>query len=172
MYGETPQQMGTYCLGEQGQKLGGVTTAKVMAANLGFSMTLQMRAAPSCQEGSARAGANTLPLPLSEFQIIHGGLGSTLANLQDISGPTTLHCIQRLMWMSPADQRRVELLFSRCVILRMSDLHGSNVAAERREAALRSKWASAFFRCCMHRIQTSEKILLQGLEQRTESFFF
>ena len=86
MYDETPQQMGTYCLGEQGQKLGGITTAKVMAANLGFSMTLQMRAAPSRQEGSARAGANTLPLPLSEFQIIHGGLGSTLADLQDMTG--------------------------------------------------------------------------------------
>ena len=170
MYDETPQLMGTYGLSEKGEKEGGITTAKVMAANLGFSMTLQMRAAPSRQEGSARAGANTLPLPLSEFQIIHGGLGSTLADLQDMTGPATLHCIQRHMWMSPAEQRRVELLFPRCVILRMTDMHGSNLAAERHEATLRSKWASALFRCCMHRIQTAEKVLLQGLERKTESF--
>ena len=41
----------------------------------------------------------------------------------------------------------------------------------RHEATLRSKWASALFRCCMHRIQTAEKVLLQGLERKTESFF-
>ena len=73
--------------------------------------------------------------------------------------------------MSPADQQRIEQLFLRCRILRMSDLHASNLAAERYEAGVRAKWASALFRCCMHRIQTSEKVLLQGLEQRTESFF-
>ena len=175
MYDETPQTMGAYVLDEQGQKSGGVTTAKVMAANLGFSMTLEIMARPasSCQEEdpAKAAGADTPPLPVSEFHVIHGGLGSTLSNMLDATGPTTLHCIQRLMWMSPADQRRIEQLFSRCIILRMSDLHPSNLAAERYEATQRPRWASAFFRCCMHRIQTSEKVLLQGLEQRTESFF-
>ena len=73
--------------------------------------------------------------------------------------------------MSLADQRRIEKLFERCIILTMSDMHGSSFAAERYEATQLPKWASALFRCCMHRIQTAEKVLLQGLEQRTESFF-
>ena len=175
MYDETPQLMGTYGLSEQGEKEGGITTAKVMAANLGFSMTLEIvirLASSGKEEGSTReAGADTPPSPISEFHIIHGGLGSTLSSLQDMTGPTTLHCIQRVMWMSPADQQRIEQLFLRCRILRMSDLHASNLAAERYEAGVRAKWASALFRCCMHRIQTSEKVLLQGLEQKTNCFF-
>ena len=50
-------------------------------------------------------------------------------------------------------------------------MHGSNLAAERYEATQRLKWASALFRCCMHRIQAAEKVLLQGLERRAGSFF-
>jgi len=119
MYDETPQVM--YSLGDQGQKQGGTTIAKVMASNLGFSMTLEvlLRPVSSCkEEGSARAaGADTHPLPISEFHVIHGGLGSTLTSMQDMTGPTTLHCIQRFMWMSLADQRRIEQLFERCIIL-------------------------------------------------------
>ena len=95
MYDETPQAMGTYSLGDQGQKQGGTTIAKVMASNLGFSMTLEvlLRPASSCkEEGSAKAaGADTHPLPISEFHVIHGGLGSTLTSMQDMTG--LRHCI-------------------------------------------------------------------------------
>ncbi len=63
--------------------------------------------------------------------IIHGSLGTRLTALANQQAPTILACIQQAMSLPPGERQLVEQLFPRTVVLRNTDLHAPNLAAER-----------------------------------------
>ena len=188
MYDETPQRAWVFSLDETGAKDGSATTAKVMASHVGFVMVLEVvckdtetvkaEVTPAAMvhvalaDSRSNAAEHIEDQSQGELHIIHGGLGTPLANLASLKGPVVLHSIRANMWMNPEIQEQIENTFARCVLLRMSDMHSSNTCAEREEARrVGSRWASSFFRCSMHRIRTAELTWLKHLELRVESFF-
>ncbi len=63
--------------------------------------------------------------------------------------------ILKHMVLPTAARELIESLFPRQISLRQSDLHKSNLAAERGVARTWA-WPSALFRCSLHRIRTAE----------------
>ena len=162
MYDETPAHMWTHVISSSGSMEGDSSTAKVMACLISFSMAL--RVTPS--RGPPPTLDTERPI---ELHIIHGNLSTRLSNLTSLHAEMVHESMRQTMWMTDDHQREVEDLFPRRHIARCSDLHPSNIAAERAESRRLKTWGSSLYRCGMHRSRTAEKHTLDIVAD-TEAF--
>ena len=177
MYDETPARSWTHVVNSAGELQGQATIAKVMACMLDFAFVFA--AAPD-QHGEPlpaqqHCGPPTSPAhsrgdPEQALHMIRGSLGTQLVALSSQHGEVVLEAIQRSMSMTPEHQALVNKLFPARVVVRQTDMHRSQIAAERELSRQAPGWASALFRCGMHRARTGELHTL-GLDAKTESFF-
>ena len=104
--------------------------------------------------------------------IIQGQLFTLLVPMADQEAHTVLTAIRQKMQLPATVAGAVASIFPRRAVLRCSDLHRSNLAAERQEdRAEGERRPSALFRCAMHRSRTAEQRTLE-LDAATESFCF
>ena len=150
-YDETPTHCRTHAVAEDGAAVKETTSAKVMAASSAFAIVVELGGA---------------------VHTIHGELPSPLVNMLDATGPTTLKAIRRTMLppLPASVATAVQERFGIVAVVRCSDLHRSNLAAERHEA-LTGTWRvpHVLFRCSVHRARTAERNT-QRLDQQIESF--
>lgn len=177
MYDETPARSWTHVVNSAGELQGQATIAKVMACMLDFAFVFA--AAPDQhgeplpaqqQRGPPTSPAHSRGDPEQALHMIRGSLGTQLVALSSQHGEVVLEAIQRSMSMTPEHQALVNKLFPARVVVRQTDMHRSQIAAERELSRQAPGWASALFRCGMHRARTGELHTL-GLDAKTESFF-
>ncbi len=151
MYDETPSIFRTHSVQPSGELIADTATAKVMACLSKFVLVF-------------RTAGGT-------HHVVRGSIGNRLASLVDLSGPVVKESILHNMWIPRGTQQLIEDLFPRRVLIRMTDLHRSSIAAERAISRELARWASSLFRCSLHRVRTAERLVLEALETRTERFF-
>ena len=115
---------------------------------------------------------------MPRFCTIVGDISTRLQNMNDLLATTTLNAIRDTMLppLSRAAAAQVQREFPTVLIIRCTDSHRSNIAAEREETRSGS-WIgtpaspspSVFFRCGLHRGRSAEKGC-QDLDGETESF--
>ena len=188
MYDETPWRSRVGDMGKDGEMDVDDVAAKIMACTLQFAMVLrpvarakqEADAACCSQEGCVvvprpgAAGNVEVGSPGAPQQdvIIQGQLFTLLVPMADQEAHTVLTAIRQKMQLPATVAGEVASIFPRRAVLRCSDLHRSNLAAERQEdRAEGERRPSALFRCAMHRSRTAEQRTLE-LDAATESFCF
>ena len=177
MYDETPARSWTHVIGSAGEVQGQAAIAKIMACTLDFAMVLAITASqhhePSLAQQTRGQASSTAHAqahsPQAQF-VIRGSIGTKLVALSSQHGEVVLEAIQRSMSLAPEHTALVQKLFAARVVVRQTDLHRSQLAAERELCKQAPRWPSALFRCGMHRARTGELHTL-GLDAKTESFF-
>lgn len=121
-------------------------------------------------QGEAMTGPDTSPGPAPEFTIIRGSVRSPLVAMASHRKEVVLQAI--LQQMSPDAQQEalIEGIFPARAVIRDTDLHRAQLAAERELSRRKRKWASGLFRCGLHRARSAEIAALR-CDPRVESFF-
>ena len=161
MYDETPARSWTHVIGSAGEVQGQAAIAKIMACTLDFAMVLAITASqhrePSLAQqtrGQASGPAHVQAhAPQAQF-VIRGSIGTKLVALSSQHGEVVLEAIQRSMSLAPEHTALAQKLFAARVVVRQTDLHRSQLAAERELCKQAPRWPSALFRCGMHRDST------------------
>ena len=188
MYDETPWRSRVGDMGEDGEMDVDDVAAKIMACTLQFVMVLRPSARAKQEADAAccsQEGCVVVPRPGAagnvevgspgapqQDVIIQGQLFTLLVPMADQEAHTVLTAIRQKMQLPARVAGAVASIFPRHAVLRCSDLHRSNLAAERQEDRAEGKRRpSALFRCAMHRSRTAEQRTLE-LDAATESFCF
>ena len=188
MYDETPWRSRVGDMGEDGEMDVDDVAAKIMACTLQFVMVLRPSARAKQEADAAccsQEGCVVVPRPGAagnvevgspgapqQDVIIQGQLFTLLVPMADQEAHTVLTAIRQKMQLPATVAGAVASIFPRHAVLRCSDLHRSNLAAERQEDRAEGKRRpSALFRCAMHRSRTAEQRTLE-LDAATESFCF
>lgn len=154
-YDETPAYARVETRTEEGDVLADQTAAKVMATRCKFTVVFS--------EGVGDA---------LRIHRIHGQLLTRLRDMASQTAANILESIRDTMLPPLSEKTRDAVLkeFQTVEILRSSDMHKSNIAAEREESRSGTwKRPSSLFRCGLHRSRTGEKRTLT-VDAEAESF--
>ena len=174
MYDETPEKFRTVTASGSSVEADSCT-AKVLACQREWCMLLACRRSASQLTAPGESTAlpdgfglhDTSDDSVSEYTAVWGVLTTSLVPIQNQTAEVLLTATLRKAWLPPGCQALVEDIFPRRILVSTTDMHGSNVKAERATAAKLAGdrprlpanhhgWHCLQVRCEMHRSHTCE----------------